>query len=79
MEDIHNETVLAFLKLHREHPSVRRLLAEADREMAELNRELGTDYEGYLDYLKRNRGDDAACMINQLNALVATKRRGLAA
>lgn len=79
MEHIHNETVLAFLKLHREHPNVRRLLAEADREMAELNRELGTDYDGYLDYLEGNGGDDAACTMDQMEGLVATKRRGQAA
>jgi hypothetical protein len=69
MDHIHNETVLAFLKAHREHPKVRRLLADEDREVAKMNRELGTDYKDYLDYLEANSGDDAAYTMEELRHL----------
>ncbi len=67
-------TVLAFLKLHKEHPNVRKLLAEEDADVAELNKSLGTDYRDFLDYLERNSGDDAPCTMGNLKALLARKR-----
>ena len=75
MDHIHNETVLAFLKLHREHPNIQKLLAEEDAEVAEMNEALGTGYKDFLDYLERNSGDDAACTMEKLEALVTRKRR----
>ena len=75
MGHIHNETVLAFLELHKEHPNIQKLLAEEDADVAELNEALGTDYEDFLDYPEQNSGDGASCTLEDLKALVAKKRR----
>ena len=71
MEHIHNETVLAFLKAHEGEPGVQRFIQEQDKQVKALNRELGTRYEGYLDYLEANIGDDASFTLEELKALLA--------
>lgn len=60
MDHVHNEAVLAFLKAYQDEPGVKRFLAEQDQQIRALNRELGTRYEGYLEYLEANIGDDAS-------------------
>ncbi|MGB6919249.1 MAG: hypothetical protein WBF96_12070 [Phycisphaerae bacterium] len=71
MEHIHNETVLAFLKAHEDMPGVKRFIQEQDKQVKALNRELGTRYEGYLEYLDENIGDDASFTLEELKALLA--------
>jgi len=70
MEHIHNETVLAFLKAHEDHPNVQRFLEKQKREIEAMNRSLGTDCRDYLDYLEGNIGDDADWSMDELKALL---------
>ena len=73
MTHIHNETVLAFLKSHRENRNIQRFLAEQKREIRAVNRSLGTHYRDYLDYLEGNIGDDADWSIAELKALLGPR------
>ena len=70
MEHIHNETVLAFLLAHIEHPNVQRFLNQQKHEIQEMNQSLGTNYKDYIDYLEDNIGDDADWSIDQLKVLL---------
>ena len=62
------------MKLHKSHPRIRRLLAREDAMVVEMNKVLGTDYENYVDYMERNKWNDAAYTVEELKALVARKR-----
>jgi len=73
MAHIHNETVLAFLKAHRENRSIQRFLAEQKRAIQAMNRSLGTRYRDYLEYLEDNSGDDADWSIDELKALLGPR------
>ena len=70
MDHIHNEVVLAFLKEHKDNPSVKDFLAKQNRAIKVINKELGTDYKDYLDYLDANIGDDAEFTRTDLEALL---------
>jgi hypothetical protein len=59
MDHIHNEAVLAFLQAHNDNPNVQRFLAKKKQTIEALNKELGTEYKDYFDYLEDNIGDDA--------------------
>ena len=74
MDHIHNETVLAFLKEHNNHPNVKHFLRKQNHMMHVMNKELGTDYKGYLDYLQANIGDDASFTMDELEALLVRER-----
>ena len=69
MDHIHNETVLAFLKGHKDNPNVRRFLRKQNHAVEVMNKELGTDYRNFLDYLEANIGDDAEFTMAQLEKL----------
>jgi hypothetical protein len=70
MDHIHNETVLAFLKEHRDNPNVKDFLRRQGQVIRLINRESGTDYRDYLDYLEGNIGDDAEFTMAELEALL---------
>ena len=70
MDHIHNETVLAFLNVHKNKPNVRDFLKKQNRAIQLMNRESGTDYRDYLDYLEANIGDDAEFTMAELEALL---------
>ncbi|MHC4328246.1 MAG: hypothetical protein ACYSWW_09025 [Planctomycetota bacterium] len=70
MGHIHNETVLAFLRAHKHNPNVQRFLAKQKLAIEELNKELGTEYKNYLDYLEDNIGDDADFTMDELRTLL---------
>lgn len=70
MDHIHNETVLAFLKEHEDNPNVKSFLRKQNRAINAMNKELGTDYKDYLDYLEANIGDDAEFTMGELEALL---------
>ena len=72
MDHIHNETVLAFLQAHKTNPNVQRFLAKKKRAMEALNREIGTTYKDYFDYLEDNIGDDADFTMDELRILLKT-------
>jgi len=76
MDHIHNEAVLAFMQAHNDNPNVQRFLAKQKLGIEELNTELGTEYKGYLDYLKNNIGDDADFTMDELKALLKPGRSG---
>ena len=66
MDHIHNEVVLAFLKEHKDNPNVRHFLRKQNHAIEVMNRQLGTDYKDYLDYLEANIGDDASLTMGEL-------------
>ena len=70
MDHIHNETVLAFLKEHRDSEGVRHFLRRQMKEMDALRRTVGTAYRDYLEYLEANIGDDAEFTMAELNGLL---------
>lgn len=70
MDHIHNETVLAFMQAHNDNPNVQRFLAKQKRAIEALNREIGTAYKDYFDYLENNIGDDADYTMDELKALL---------
>ncbi len=70
MEHIHNEAVLAFLQAHKDNSNVQRFLAKQKEAMEALNKELGTRYKDYFDYLEDNVGDDADLTMDELKALL---------
>jgi hypothetical protein len=70
MDHIHNETVLAFLKEHKDTPNVKDFLRKQNKAIHLMNGESGTDYQGYLDYLEANIGDDAEFTMGELTALL---------
>ena len=74
MDHIHNEAVLAFMQMHKDNPNVQRLLAKQKRAIEELNKELCTKYQDYLDYLEDNIGDDADFTMDELKALLEPGR-----
>ena len=67
---LHNEAVLAFLRLHADWRGVQRFAKEQDAAIKAMNRAAGTDYEGHVDYLKRNVGDDADVTMEELARLL---------
>ena len=73
MDHIHNEAVLAFLQTHKDNLNVQRFLAKQKPATEALNRELGTQYRDYLDYLADNIGDDADFTMDELKALLSLK------
>ena len=70
MDHIHNETVLAFLNMHKDKPNIRDFLKKQNRAVRLMNRESGTDYRDYLDYLKANIGDDVEFSMAELEELL---------
>ena len=70
MDHIHNETVLAFLKEHKDNPNVKDFLRKQNQAIDVMNKESGTDYKSYLDYLEANIGDDASFTVKQLERLL---------
>ncbi len=70
MNHIHNETVLAFFQEHQNNKNIQRLLKEQDQDIEAMNRVLGTNYAGYLDYLQANIGDDASFTMAELKGLL---------
>ena len=70
MDHIHNETVLAFLKEHKNNSNVKDFLRKQNKAIHLMNGESGTDYQGYLDYLEANIGDDAEFTMGELTALL---------
>ena len=72
MDHIHNEAVLTFLQAHKDNSNVQRLLAKKKRAIEALNREIGTKYKDYLDYLEDNIGDDASFTMDELRGLLKT-------
>ena len=73
MDHIHNETVLGFLKAHRDNKNIKRFLREQQEMIDKINKELGTDYRDYLSYLEDNIGDDASFTMEELKALLGEK------
>jgi hypothetical protein len=73
MDHIHNEAVLAFLQAHNDNPNVQRFLAKKKQTIEALNKELGTEYKDYFDYLEDNIGDDADFTVDELKALLKPK------
>jgi len=67
MDHIHNETVLAFLKEHKDNPGVKDFLRKQNKTIRLMNRESGTDYQ---DYLEGNIGDDAEFTMAELEKLL---------
>ena len=76
MDHIHNEAVLAFLQVHKDNPNIQRFLAKKNRSIEAINKELGTQYKDYLDYLEDNIGDDADFSMDELKALLKPGRSG---
>ncbi len=76
MDHIHNEAVLAFMQMHKDNPNVQRFLAKQKLAIEELNKELGTKYQDYFDYLEDNIGDDADFTMDELKALLKPWRSG---
>ena len=74
MDHIHNEAVLAFMQAHNDNPNVQRFLAKQKLAIEELNKELGTKYQDYLDYLEGNIGDDADFTMDELKVLLEPER-----
>lgn len=74
MDHIHNETVVGFLKAHRDNPNIKRFLREQQEMIDKINKELGTDYRDYLSYLEVNIGDDASFTMEGLKALLGEKQ-----
>ncbi|MBN2316301.1 MAG: hypothetical protein JXM79_20400 [Sedimentisphaerales bacterium] len=70
MDHIHNEAVLAFLQAHKDNPNVQRFLAKEKDAMEALNKEIGTEYKDFFDYLEDNIGDDASWTMEELKALL---------
>ena len=70
MDHIHNETVLTFLREHKDNPNVAGFLKKQDQAIDTMNKELGTDYKDYLNYLEANIGDDANFTVSDLKALL---------
>ena len=70
MNHIHNEAVLAFLQAHEDNSDVQRFLAKQKRAIEALNKEIGTEYKDYFDYLEDNVGDDADLTMDELKALL---------
>ena len=60
---IHNEALLAFLRVNQDKPKVACLI----REMGVSVRDLG--YDSYFEYLEDNIGDDASFTMNELMEL----------
>jgi len=56
--------------VHESEPGVQRFIQEQDKQIKVLNRELGTRYEGYLEYLEANIGDDASFTLEELKAIL---------
>jgi len=73
MDHIHNEVVPAFLQAHKDNPNVQRFLAKQKRAIEALNKEIGTEYKDYFDYLEDNIGDDADFAMDELKALLKPK------
>ena len=67
---LHNEAVLAFLRLHADREGVQEFVKEQDEAVEEMDKEGGTAYEGYADYLERNPGDDADVTMEELRMLL---------
>jgi hypothetical protein len=74
MDHIHNEAVLTFLQAHKDNSNVQRLLAKKKRAVEALNREIGTAYKDYFDYLEDNIGDAADYTMDELKALLEPER-----
>ncbi|MFC1604832.1 hypothetical protein ACFL5F_07375 [Planctomycetota bacterium] len=72
MDHIHNEAVLAFMQMHKDNPNVQRFLAKQKRAIKTLNKEIGTAYKDYFDYLEDNIGDDASFTMDELRGLLKT-------
>jgi hypothetical protein len=53
-----------------DNPYIGDFLKCQKQEIKAMNKELGTDYTGYLDYLEANIGDDASFTIDELKALL---------
>jgi len=70
MDHIHNETVLGFLKVHRDNPNIKRFIKEQQTMIDRINKESEADYKDYLSYLEDNIGDDASFTIDELKALL---------
>jgi hypothetical protein len=70
MDHIHNETVLAFLRVHKDNSNVINLLKKQNKAIHLMNRESGTDYSDYMDYLEANIGDDAEFTMAELETLL---------
>jgi len=70
MDHIHNETVLGFIKAHRDNPNIKRFIKEQKEMIDRINKELGADYKDYLSYLEDNIGDDASFTIEELKTLL---------
>jgi len=73
MDHIHNETVLSFIKIHKDNINMQRFLKKEDEAIRAMNKELDTDYEDYLDYLEANIGDDASFTLEELQDLLKPK------
>lgn len=70
MDHIHNETVLMFLREHKDNPRIREFLKQQDKEIAETNEAFDENYKNYLDYLEMNIGDDASFTMDELKDLL---------
>jgi len=74
MDHIHNEAVLAFMQAHNDNPNVQRFFAKQKLSIEALNKELGTKYQDYFDYLEDNIGDDASWTMKELKVLLKPGR-----
>jgi len=74
MDHIHNEAVLTFLHAHKDNPNVQRFLAKQKEAMEALNKEIGSKYKDYFDYLVDNTGDDVDFTMDELKALLKPER-----
>ncbi len=70
MNHIHNEAVLAFLTAHHDDPHVKQFLGKQDQQIKVMNKDLGTKFRDYLDYLEANIGDDASFTMEELKGLL---------
>jgi hypothetical protein len=73
MDHIHNETVLVFLQEHKDSPNVKNFLRKQNQAIDVMNKELGTGYKDYLDYVESNVGDDASLTMEQLEKLLKSR------
>ena len=70
MDHIHNETVLNFLKAHKDNRNIMEFIKKQNSKIDMLNKALGENYIDYFDYLESNIGDDASFTIEELKALL---------
>lgn len=70
MDHIHNETVLNFLKAHKDNRNIMEFIQKQNSQIEEFNKALDENYIDYFDYLESNIGDDASFSLAELKSLL---------